>query len=300
MSQWTHIRGCIELEVSPFDMVMKDGTKLPHNPNSWNHSEDVSYVLPCPDEQIQVAMPRYFVALKPDNDIGDDCYQKVDVEIYSLPRARPIIERIFKKTFPDNELGEGVTHCLNQFPHDASSMSSSLRGDETLERQVKEGIAKLYEKHSTGFPLVEYDDIGEEDGSVRIGFIHEITRVLLGIRDDVRYCSGAEMMRSIKAFLDEITLNDILIEDGYLEWEDEWAPDYLFAWRKSRMDNKVYEFMILDAYTNERIYTETYLFPKGEDGSSDYFSKEFVKETTGEAPQCLGLFEKDEEEEKND
>ena len=299
MSRWTHIRGCIELEASPYDMVMKDGTKLPHNPKTWNCSEDVSYVLPYPDEQIQIAMPRYFVTMKSDSDGDDGCYQELDAEIYSLPRAKPIIERIFKNTFPDNELGLGVAHSLGQFPHNASSMSSSCL-NETLERQVKNSIAKLYEKHSTGFPLVEYDDISERDGDTRIGDIHEITRVLLSIRDDVRYCSGAEMMRSIKAFLDKITLNDILIEDGYLEWEDEWAPDYLFAWRKSRMDNKVYEFMILDAYTNERIYTETYLLPKGKDGSTDYFSKEFVKETTGEAPECLDLFEKDEEEEKND
>ena len=110
MSEWTYVRGCLELGSSPFE-VNKDFTQ--EDPKREDFDTDEAYdkavedyrrayhkaiYLPYPEEQFKLGAPII-------GHQGKDSAIRFDgTAIYSLPRAKPIIEEAFK-LFPQGELG---------------------------------------------------------------------------------------------------------------------------------------------------------------------------------------------------
>ena len=288
MSQWTHIRGGFELVSSPFEQK-KFTLEKPSKDDEvaydkWRDAYDKSFYLPYPEEQFKLSMPTIHTKYKkPTKKNPKDSYVTLDFEasIYSLPRARKYIEEAFK-LLPQGEVG--FRYSIKQDAYDYSSSCSCFHLP-CLFKYYKDALNRMYHSDNvwdsyTYDDLVRYLHIDKECG------VRDITSIVIGVREDLRYCSGGELMRGLESFFKYLREHDIDVEDGYLEWQDEYDHKNIYAWRKSRVfSDCVYEFIIFDKYTNKINYRKSYNYKKDADGYNLYNDELEVKEEYFDEPQ---------------
>lgn len=288
MSQWTHVRGGLELVSSPYEQK-KFTLERPSRDNEeawdkWRTAFLKTFYLPFPEEQFKLTMPKLRNRYrKPTKKDSRDNYYCLDFEayIYSLPRAKKYIDEAFK-LLPQGEVG--FRYSIKQDAYDYSS-SCSCFDVPCLRKYYKDALNRMYKAESTWDSytfeeLVKYMHVDKECG------YRDVNSMVLGIREDLRGCSGEELQKGLEKFLKYLKEHDIDVEDGYLEWQDEWEPKNIYAWRCSRVDwDYVYEFTIFDKKTNKLSYRKRYVYKKDEKGHDLYDDELEVIEEHFNEPQ---------------
>lgn len=267
MSQWTHIRGGFELTSTPYEFKGKKD----------HHYGSKDAYLPYPEEQFQIEAPRPFKSENNKKEVG----MSFRANIYSLPRAKKYIEEAFK-LLPQGETG--WSYAINQTVYNGSSSSSDF--DYPCQRKAfKNAVTKMYGSEDWWHDR-NYDEL-KRYYDIQIDWIDIIDGIIIGIREDLRDCSGEELLEKLVEFFLYLKKNDIDVEDGYLEWEDEWAAyskrPYFYCWRHSRIGNNAFSglftFQKIEYKTNKVIWSRSYQYPMN-DGKVDYGSGKIEVVTT--------------------
>lgn len=264
MSQWTHIKGVLRLSASVYSTAVnsKTGEQIP--------------VLPLPDEQMEI-----------ENGICDTWWNEKTGEKeseltfrvyeYSLPRVKPTVHWAIEKFMPHGEVGFGG-YSLHQDKY-KGNMSSSDFDFPCEEKQFKKVIEERYKNCIYQYSVASWKDI-KEHLHPRLRWVEHVTDFDLSIDDDIRYCSGSEMMLAMEKLLGTLEANDISVDSGYAEWEDEYDGEHLYAIRK---DSWITRFMVLNKENNQIVAQkkiEEIFHPKGENEikveETDNW-KEFIK-----------------------
>lgn len=236
MSQWTHIRGGMELSSSAFEYKGKNNTAY----------------LPYPEEQFVVLPPTIFTTYdegwKPkDHKLGFKCI------VRSLPRARKYLDEAFK-LLPNGEVG--IVYSPVQ--DDRMCYCSSSNFDHPCEKKCfKAAINKMYNKLDSPLDNYTYSELKRVYG-IEMAGVDYVTGFTIGIRDDLRCASGESVMEGLEKFFDHLYKNRITVEDGYLEWEDEYNSGAIWAWRSSRLNRTEFSFLKLDKKTNKILWSKDY------------------------------------------
>ena len=246
MSQWTHIRGCFELRGNP-----------------WRYKKNNSAYLPYPEEQFKILSPR--IVFRHNKDKVESCLD-FKVYIYSLPAVREIIKKAFD-LLPQGECG--WSYAMNQTSCQGWSASSNFTFP-ICQKYFKDAINKMY-SFDNPWDSCSYEVLKKYQNA-QPSWIQEITDITVGIREDLRYCDGEELQQALEKFFLYLKDNKIEVNDGYLEWIDEYRPDVIYAWRCSKMysDDVIYEFLKLDRTTNKIIHAKRYLYKLDEFNCIDW------------------------------
>lgn len=270
MSQWTYVRGCLELDSISHEFK--------HNKRNSKNA-----YLPFPDEQMKINPPTVFHGEK-------ESFLQFAVSIYSLPRARKYIEEAFEFLPSGEHLV--LSHAISQSDSNCWSSSSDFHF-ECDRKEFEKKILNMYEKK------VRY--IEEEKRLKHLKsilnfepyLVKDVSGIIVGIRDDIRYCSGEELLEGFEKFFTHLHENNIDIIDGYLEWEDSYQHfsdnPYYYCWRYSTLSSSIdeyFSFYRIDKKTNKILWKKTYMRPYkiviSEDGKEekhfDCDSKEFIIE----------------------
>ena len=268
MSQWTHIRGGFELESPAVELdkckIKKPGAcRTKENDEEfdayWQEVSKKAY-YPFPDEQFKVGVPILI-----DGCFDGSHYIKIDAYEYSLPRARKYLKEAFEM-LPQGELGwhysilQDNTHC---------GCSSSYLELKCSQKAFKEKVLELYAKDGL-YDCLNFKEL-EKYQKIKMGMIDHVHNFVIGIREDLRYCSGKELQEALEKFFMYLEQHDITVEDGYLEWEDEWDDNHIYAWRHSRISHDTqHEFLLLDKKTNKILHSKVYKWKEDEKGNVDW------------------------------
>ena len=301
MSEWTYVRGCLELNSSPFE-IKKDFNEV--EPKREDFETDEAYeeavdkyrdayhkaiYLPFPEEQFKLGAP--IAAYIPDyskkkkkNKYGFYTYPekkalKFDGTcIYSLPRAKPIIEEAFK-LFPQGELG--FRYTLDQNNTDSHSSIGGFIHN-CLYKYYHNAVDKMYKSFERTWctewnfkDLKKYIGI-EEDCSYDC-----ISEIICGINTSLRYATATEVLDSLEKFIKYLKDNEISIDHGYLEWFDTCCRfgNYRYAFRVGDWHGE-YTIMKLDWETNRIIWQKKYVHPKKASGKGiDFDRYEIIEES---------------------
>ena len=274
MSQWTHIRGGLELVSGPYeerkpkkplvepkreDFETEEAFKDAHAKYRWEERK-LCY-FPYPEEQFKLTMPipaTTYTWHGKDRKRKDHRSIQVKAYVYSLPRAKKYIEEAFK-LMPQGELG--FRYSLDQNVYDSSSSSSGFWMPCEY-KTYKEAINRMY-KHDNYFDNYTYDDLRkwfhiDDDCSVE-----HVNHILVGVRDDIRYCCADDVQEGLEKMFAYLAEHGIGVEDGYLEWQDEYDPDHIYAWRHSRLGFSIsHQYLTLDKKTNKVIHSKTWVRKK--------------------------------------
>lgn len=282
MSQWTHIRGGLELVSTPYETKPIPKSLIKPKKEDFETDEafeDAYYeyrqklqkllYFPYPEKQFRLLMPRPGESYSTNKKTGERIkFNTIEFEamVYSLPRARKYIEEAFK-LMPYGE--GGLRYSLDQNDTDCSTSSSCLNVPCEY-KAYKDTLNRLY-KSDNLWDSYSYKDLRKwfhinDDCSVSY-----VNHILVGIRDDIRYASAYAVQEGLEKIFKYLEEHDIDIEDGYLEWQDEYEPEYIYAWRSSRLSYGIaYQFLKLDAVTNKVVYSKTKATKKDEKGYSIY------------------------------
>ena len=282
MSQWTHIRGGLELSSSPYEMKNAPKSLVEPKEEDFATKEEYEkadskyryelkklYYLPYPEEQFKLDMPKPGVSYgKKKKDGEREKFHTLDfnAKIYSLPRARKYIEEAFK-LMPRGE--SGFRYSIDQNATDCRSSSSGFMLPCEY-KAYQDAINRLY-KSDNPWDSYTYDDLRrwfhiDEDCST-----DTINYILVGIRDDIRYASAAEVQDGLEKAFKYLEEHGIDVEDGYLEWQDEYELEYIYAWRLSRLSFDIsHQFFKLDIKTNQIVYSKTWVAKRDENGEIIY------------------------------
>ena len=130
MSEWTYVRGCLQLSSSPFEIDpnfnqvepkredFKSEKKYEKASNEYRAAYHRAIYLPYPEEQFKLGAPVIGSVRGKGKNKWEPGLSFDGTCIYSLPRAKPIIEEAFK-LFPQGELG--FRYWLDQKSHDGTS-----------------------------------------------------------------------------------------------------------------------------------------------------------------------------------
>ena len=279
MSQWTHIRGGMELVSTPYekkkskkeliepkreDFETDKAFEEAHDKYRWE--ERKLYYFPYPEEQFKLSMPlpatTYTWHGKDRKNRKE--HKSIDFRayIYSLPRARKYIEEAFK-LMPQGELG--FRYSVDQKVYDSSSSSSGFWMPCEY-KAYQETITRMY-KHEHYWGNYTYEDLRKYFHIDKECSVDNVSHILIGVRDDIRYCSAADVQEGLEKCFKYLEDNGIGVEDGYLEWQDEWDSDHIYAWRYSRLSFGIgHQFLILDKKTNKVVHSKTWAAKRDENG----------------------------------
>lgn len=197
MSRWTHVIGAFRFNTDPH-VFTKD------------KNGNITAELPYPDEQF---------ILKPPS-LGENCL-KFDVSLYSLPKVKPLFEKFSKEFLPHGEFG--LTYFLNQQKNDHRSSSNHM--DYSCDEEIfEEKLTKLYEDS----PLYRINRQLFE-----VGWIDTCSDFTFTVDDDIRWCSGYQLMAAFERLFAELSKEEIWLDNGCIEWFDEYESDLVFSIRKS-------------------------------------------------------------------
>lgn len=242
MSDWTYVRGSLELGASPFDKKR---------------------VLPYPEEQFKLGSP---IVRQGVLSFDGTC-------IYSLPRVKKYIDEAFK-LFPQGELG--FRYWVDQKDSDCRCYTSGFDLP-CLCEYYRNAINKLYSSLEARWgekwnydTLKEYNKIEEECS------YSSADTILCGIYTSLRYATAEEVKDSLIKFIDHLKEHDISIDGGYLEWYDSYSnyAKFIYAFRTGEWLGE-YSIMKLDKETNKIIWQLKHAHPKNKNGKGINF-KTFV------------------------
>lgn len=241
MSDWTYVRGSLELDASPFE----------------------KRVLPYPEEQFKLGSP---VVRQGTLSFDGTC-------IYSLPRAKKYIDEAFK-LFPQGELG--FRYWVDQRSQDSRSCTSGF-DIPCLSEYYREAVNRMY----AGFEAMwgekwSYENLREfcnlkGECSYRVA-----DSIFCGIHTSLRYATAEEVKDSLIKFINYLKEHDISIDGGYLEWYDSYSiyDKFIYAFRTGEWFGE-YSIMKLDKDTNKIIWQLKHIHPKNKNGKGINF-KTFV------------------------
>lgn len=292
MSQWTYIKGCLEVSISPFEKKeikvqkpaeIRNPKKEPELEPAWEKYRRAlfkSFYLPYPEEQFKINTPtmleRYCKKTKK-NPEGKETVLHTEANIYSLPRAKKYLDEAFK-LLPYGETG--FTYAVKQDWTNSGSGCSSLEYP-CLYKYYKESLEKLYYNEDswhryTFEDLVKYQHIDKDC------WINYCEDIVIGIMESLRWCSADELQEGLEKFFKYLEEHEFTIGDGYLEWVDNYEENLRHTWRSYGYDGYVFETINLES--NQVIYRKSYEAPKDEKGFVDWdaFDKKgyVVKEET--------------------
>ena len=294
MSEWTYVRGGLELSSSPFE-VDKNFNMVSPKRKDFNSDKEYenaveeyrtayhnAVYLPYPEEQFKLGSPilghTYDYSKKPKkNKFGYKVYPEKKcitfdgTAIYSLPRAKPIIEEAFK-LFPQGELG--FRYVLDQKAEDsASSMSGFMH--KCLYEYYHNAINKMYKEFSHTYA----NDWDYETLSKYIGIEEDcsydcINEIICGISISLRYATADEFYHCLLEVINYLTEHDIEINHGYLEWHDSYTyyQGYRYAFRTGSWFGE-YDIMKLDLKTNKILWKHSHMHPKKQGSNKTDFDK---------------------------
>ena len=267
MSRWVHIRGGLELVSEAFEYHRRAGKEKPY------------YV--DPEKQVRLTAP--------EPAWGKEEGLTVTMIQYSLPRAKKYIDKAFKM-LPQGETG--VRYSIKQDDWDCTTGCSTFEY-ECQKEAYKAALEKMYSRQEWG--PKKYKSL-KNDLNIELYDINYVDHMVLGVREDVRHCSGMEMLEALEKSFAYLEKNRISVEDGYLEWQDEYEPDHMYSWRVSRVgpDYKVHHmFAVTSIQTNKILYKKTYKYKVDEKGRVDYMAKgyDIVEENFGYEPWKPALCE---------
>ncbi len=283
MSQWTHVRGGLELFAGPYE-IKKNKLVEPNKKDFeseeawrdayWDYKNKLAkyYYLPYPEEQFKITTPRvlevYHKPTKKDPSETETVLHVDEAFVYSLPRVKKLLDEAFA-LLPSGEVG--FRYAVKQDCFDSSSCSwASAFQYPCLDEYYKNALEKLYynEGHWSRFTfdeLVEYQKLNKACS------VNDVNSMIIGVREDLRYCSAQMFQEGLEKFFAFLAEHNIGVEDGYIEWEDEYDPDHIYVWRKSRISHDcACVFLILDATTNAIVHSKNCLYKKTEDGYWDF------------------------------
>lgn len=280
MSDWTYVRGVMELSCSPYENKYKVPCPFTSFKNlseedekvleSWRRKYNKGKYLPYPEEQFKITTPmminRYKKPKKKDGSDNNewDLYVR-QAYVYSLPRARKYLDEAFK-LLPQGECG--FEYAIKQSYQDGNSTmcySGSFDYDPCLYKYYKDAINKLYKCDDswcsyTFEDLVKYQRL---DKACHVSFAKSMT---LGIMQSLRWCDCDEFEKGLENFFQYLRDNDFSIENVLLEWHD----TYGYLYKCNCYAN--YEDIVFEHYNqgDKLIYRKTYYYPKDENGFIDY------------------------------
>ena len=294
MSEWTYVRGGLEFVSSPFE-ISKD-FNMPE-PEREDFDSDEAYdeavevfreayhkaiYLPYPEEQFKLGAPIAgtcpdYTKPKKKNKYGfmtypeKRCIKFDGTCIYSLPRAKPILEKAFD-LFPQGELG--FRYSLDQNKTDSSSSSGGFINP-CLYEYYHKAIDKMYSQFSVkwGDPW-NFDELNKYIGVEEDCSYSNVSEIVCGINSSLRDATAEEVYHSLLEFLKYLEENDIDVRHGYIEWYDSYSyfEGYQYAFRPGQLFGE-WEIMKLDKETNEILWKHTRKIKRPRDKK-----REFVEE----------------------
>lgn len=200
MSQWTHVKGCIDLSGS--------AAAVDHN----NKTAVTKYYLPYPDEQLKLSAPKPTWVPEGKTRGGID-YR---VKVYCLPRCKEIVDSIMK-LFPSGE-NNIINYSLYQPKNRFRLSRGSLNPWE--ENIVQNRILRQYQD--------EEDFVGtweelKDYYNINIGWVDCATDFTLTISDDLRYCSGVEFLDALEKGIVSLKEQGIEVTEGIIDWADDYT-----------------------------------------------------------------------------
>ena len=283
MSQWTHIRGGMELVSRPYEKRKPKKPLVEPKKEDFETEADFDqayrrYALaerkllyyPYPEEQFKLDMPLSKSYGHWDKKLQEYVEEghtlSFNAHVYSLPRARKYIEEAFK-LLPQGELG--IRYSLDQKATDSCSWCSGLMLPCEYDA-FRDAVNRMY-KHEDEMNSYTYEDLCHRCNLKDDCSVDSVNNILVGIRDDIRYCSAQQLQEGLEKFFQYLMNNDIYVEDGYLEWEDEYDDEHLYAWRCSRLSHSIsHQFLVLDKKTNAVIHSKTWAAKRDEKGKVIY------------------------------
>lgn len=278
MSQWTHIRGGLELHSDPYEIKKaskpliepkeEDFEKKEDYLKAWNkYGDKLSklYYYPYPEEQFKLRSPEPDVVygkMKSDGKREEYNSLSFEADVYSLPRARKYIGQAFD-LMPQGE--SGFRYSLDQKSTDCSSSSSSFYYP-CQQKAYQEALTKMYSIDGTE-SVWSYDLMKRCWHIEDYCWVNNVDGILVGIRDDIRYCSAEAVQEGLEKAFKYLEEHGIYVEDGYLEWEDEYDPDYIYSWRNSRLSSDItHQFLKINKNTNEILHSKVWVIQRDEKG----------------------------------
>lgn len=207
MSNWTHIQGSMKLFSSVYsEKINKKG-------------EVITYIA-YPEEQFKLS-PAKITSYwnKKDKTVPSLTYTVYE---YSLPKVKPLFKKWMKEILPQGETG--FTYYLNQRPSDFTSSCSTLFHD-CEKKLFKQTIEKMYENEEGFYRISDFKFL-EKLYNLRVDWVQHCTDFTLTLSDDIRYCSGKEMLGCIETLLNNMAKNDISIDNCCLVWYDDYNQDF--------------------------------------------------------------------------
>ena len=300
MSQWTYVRGCMELSCTPYETKFKEP-----QPFTWHQTLDdeqkeiwrnwvtkwrKGLYLPYPEEQFKITTPvvleRYRKPTKKNPSDTEKVLFCEECFVYSLPRAKKYLDEAFD-LLPHGEVG--FRYAIKQDCYDYTSSVIQTFEEPCLNKYYKAAIDKLYQNEGhweqrTFEDLVKYQGLNEE---VTTNNVNDMT---IGIVESLRWCSADELQKGLEDFFQYLRDHDFEINNVLLEWTDCYEYHLLHRCSSdSRFDTLVFE--TINTENNQVIRRKTYYYPTDENGFIDYYSPEYdskkplvKEEVLGEAP----------------
>ena len=277
MSEWTYIRGCLELSVDAFEhKKMKHEKPIEEGSRekwrAWREEFCKKAYLPYPEEQFKIEVPlpleRYHKPTKK-NPKDTKVALITHARVFSLPKARKYLKQAFD-LLPQGE--SGFRYAIKQDSGDWSSTSLCHFNYSCLKQYYKDAINKLYDSddswRSRNFEdLVEYQNLEKECS------VDYVNSMVLGISESLRWCTSSELQSCLEKFFVYLIKNDFELDEVYLEWHDNIEINLLHRCVTGYGDGLRFE--TINTETDKVIYRKTFDYPRDEDGFIDYNSVEY-------------------------
>lgn len=275
MSQWTHVQGCLLLSSEPFEFKKikverpadfrnrEDQPELEEAWEKWREAYLKSAYLPYPEEQFKMSVPVLMNKYNYKTN-KEEAYLYIErITLYSLPRARKYIEEAFK-LLPYGETG--FTYAIKQDWTNCRTSSSSSEFT-CLKKYLKDAVNKLYNDEDY-FYSHTYDSLKKYNKLDDNPWIDYVNEIVIGIVEDLRYCSAQELEEGLEKFIRYLESNKVSVCGGMLEFIDEWEENTKHVFRACKYEG--YTFETIDTTANKVIKRKTYSYPKDEKGLIDF------------------------------
>ena len=220
MSQWTHVKGCLRLDASPFE----------YRKNKFGQEFGI---LPFPDKQFVLGLPESILLSK-------GGYTQFGVYEYALPRVKAVMKSLVAKIMPSGE-----THFKYFLNSDRGEFSeSSNKMDYPIEERLfKSRVLDFY--NADPYNNNCFKSFAEVSGiyNIKLGFVHYGTDVTFTVDDDIRYCSGEQLEKAFRELFTELEKHDIRVDSGIVQWRDEFQSGKLWQITADSFDKPVFSVL---------------------------------------------------------